>query len=123
MAANTTSFSHTEQYYESIKNNPQKLTEFLRNFPKGGDLHNHESGATLAENLLRYASKDNLCINPSTYTVFVNPKCENRNILNNAIQDPPFYDAVVDAWSMRHFHVGVESGHDHFFKTFQKFSY
>jgi len=118
----TTSFANVERYFESIKADQQKLTAFLYAMPKGGDLHNHESGATYAENLLDYASNDNFCINRATYTAEINPKCESQNLLNNAIKDPVFRDELIDAWSMRHFQGEKESGHDHFFSTFQKFS-
>src|SRR5208337_5269739 len=31
------------------------------------------------------------------------------------------YDQLIDAWSMRNWHPAEESGHDHFFATFEKF--
>lgn len=117
-----TSENKAERYFEMIKNNPQQLHLFLRDFPKGGDLHNHQSGATFAENLMRYALNDSLCINRETYTAFVDASCKEQDLLKNAIQDIHFYDALIDAWSMRHFIVSKESGHDHFFNTFGKFN-
>jgi adenosine deaminase len=38
-----------------------------------------------------------------------------------AYQDHILYDQLVDAWSMRNWHREEESGHDHFFATFEKF--
>jgi hypothetical protein len=38
-----------------------------------------------------------------------------------AYQDPILYDQLIDAWSMRNWHPAEESGHDHFFATFEKF--
>jgi adenosine deaminase len=38
-----------------------------------------------------------------------------------ALQDPTLYGHLLDAFSMRQFHPGAESGHDHFFATFGKF--
>ncbi len=113
--------SQTERYFESIKSKPQKLAAFLAEMPKGGDLHNHASGATYAENMLRYAYADNLCVNRSTFTVFAKSNCHPDNLLNKAIQDVTFNDALIDAWSMRRFHTNAESGHNHFFATFEKF--
>lgn len=111
----------TERYFEAIKTNPHKLTVFLQSMPKGGDLHNHESGATYAENMIKYAYNDNLCVDGATLAVFANPHCESQFLLNNAVKDPEFYDKIIDAWSMRHFIPSKETGHDHFFSTFGKF--
>ncbi len=38
-----------------------------------------------------------------------------------ALQDPTLYGHLLDAFSMRQFIPGTESGHDHFFATFGKF--
>jgi adenosine deaminase len=120
--ASPVSEQKTEQYYQSVKANSDSLKAFLQAMPKGGDLHNHESGATYAENLIKYAYNDNLCLNQSTYAVYFNSKCESQDLLNNAIKDPTVYDNIIDAWSMQHFTSSKETGHDHFFQTFGKFS-
>ena len=39
----------TARYFASIRNNPSLLLAFLADMPKGGDLHNHLSGAIYAE--------------------------------------------------------------------------
>ena len=119
--AQTVGEEQTAQVFERIKNNPAKLSSFLKAMPKGGDLHNHISGASYAENLVKYAEQDNLCVNSKTYTVSVNPACESQHLLNNAVKDPTYFDAIIDAWSMRHFYAGLETKHDHFFATFGKF--
>lgn len=113
--------SATARYFDSIKTQPQKIHQFLWAMPKGGDLHNHESGASYAENLIHYGLNDHLCVNPDTYAVSVNAGCKTENLLTNAVKDPVYYDAILDAWSMRHANVLKESGHDHFFATFSKF--
>ena len=125
---NTTTFADTDTsnktslYFDFIKTNPKKLAHFLWTMPKGGDLHNHLSGASYAENLVNYAQHDQLCIDPNNYTVSNNPACEIQNWLNNAIETPDFYDSLIENWSMRHYPKESESGHDHFFATFNKFS-
>lgn len=112
----------TEHYFNAIKNSPELLTLFMQNMPKGGDLHNHESGATYAENLIKYAINDNLCVNRSTYAVLADSNCAKQDLLENAVQDPTFKDNLIDAWSMRHFIESTPtSGHDHFFAAFSKF--
>ncbi|RDI42571.1 adenosine deaminase family protein [Aquicella lusitana] len=121
VAAQSSLESSVENYFESIQSSPHALSVFLRSMPKGGDLHNHASGATYAENLIRYAKNDDLCINRQTYAVFADAQCTASDRLDTVVTDPALYDAVIDAWSMRHFVAGKESGHDHFFATFGKF--
>ena len=52
------------QRLESIKEQPLQLRQFLQRMPKGGDLHNHLSGAVYAESYLRWAAEDGKCIDP-----------------------------------------------------------
>lgn len=114
--------SRTESYFASISNDHKKQEQFLLEMPKGGDLHNHPSGAAYAENLLRYAYNDNLCVSADSYMVYSDPNCPSSSLLDNAVKDPSFKDALIDAWSMRHFgDKKAESGHDHFFASFSKF--
>ncbi len=110
----------TDKHFEQIKSNPKRLEAFLYQMPKGGDLHNHESGSSFPENLLRYAKNDSLCINRETFTTYTG-SCSAEDLLNNADADANFYHAIVDAWSLHEFVPGKESGHDHFFATFGKF--
>jgi adenosine deaminase len=109
-------------YFESIKTNPQKLLALLKAMPKGGDLHNHLSGASYAEKMIHYANKDQLCINRQTFAVLEKTGCDPQSQLANARKNIVFYQQVIDAWSMRNFHDKRESGHDHFFSTFVKFA-
>ncbi len=39
-------------YLDAVRDKPPLLLAFLRRFPKGGDLHNHLSGAVYAESLI-----------------------------------------------------------------------
>lgn len=119
--AATPSETAAGKYLASVLDQPQKVRKFMRDMPKGGDLHHHASGSTFAENMIKYAANDNLCVNRSTFAVFANSQCREQDLLNNAIQDIEFYDGLLDAWSMHHFMGGDETGHDHFFNTFSKF--
>jgi adenosine deaminase len=123
---NTSAMAHpqsaTEKYFSSIKNNPDKLQRFLHAMPKGGDIHTHLAGASLAENMFKYAKNDNLCVDEKTFAVSSNPQCTQQDLLDVAIQNPTEDDEIIDAWSMRHFQPGKESRHDHFFNTFKKYS-
>jgi adenosine deaminase len=103
--------------FEAILGDPLNLAAFLKGMPKGGDLHNHLSGAVYAETLLTWARADGDCINTTTHAAVAS--------CGTGTQATPssgsFYDAIVRAWSMKDFVAGAESGHDHFFATFGKF--
>ena len=60
LAAADTPEAVTARRFASIRNNPPLLLAFLREMPKGGDLHNHLSGAVYAESYLRWAAEDKL---------------------------------------------------------------
>ena len=53
-------------YLKSIQHEPELLLPFLREMPKGGDLHNHLGGAVYAEDLIDYAAQDKLCVDRPT---------------------------------------------------------
>jgi hypothetical protein len=113
----------TAQHFQAIRNQPSLLMDFLKQMPKGGDLHNHLSGAVYAESFIRWAVQDGLCVDGNTATL-VPPPCDpakDRQPAAVAFQDPGLYSRLLDAFSMRGWLPGVESGHDHFFATFGKF--
>ncbi|PRW63811.1 adenosine deaminase family protein [Actinopolyspora mortivallis] len=110
------------QYLDEIRSQPEKLTEFARAMPKGGDLHNHLSGAVSTESLIRYAAEDGRCIDAETMQSSLAPCTEGQRPASDAVSDPEFRRQVIEAWSMEGFEPGgEESGHDHFFATFGKF--
>jgi adenosine deaminase len=114
------------RYMESARNQPPLLLAFLRRMPKGGDLHNHLSGAIYAESWIDYAAEDGLCIDHTT-SFLIAPPCDpcekyaNKPAIACAYKDHVLYNQIIDAWSMRNWSRGEESGHDHFFATFDKF--
>jgi hypothetical protein len=113
----------TARHFETIRNQPSLLMDFLHQMPKGGDLHNHLSGAVYAESFIRWAVEDGLCIDGNTATL-VSPPCDpakDKQPAAAALQDTGLYGRLLDAFSMRGWLPGVESGHDHFFATFGKF--
>ena len=130
-AASAQSAANAEQrtvrYFDSIRRQPSLQLAFLRDMPKGGDLHNHLAGALYAENLIDYAASDNLCVDRTT-SMLSAPPCEDscekftsRPTIRCAYGDHVLYNSIVDAWSMRNWEPGEESGHDHFFASFDKF--
>ncbi len=52
----------TSRYLDSVRQEPLLLLAFLREIPKGGDLHNHLAGAIYAETLIDFAAKVGLCV-------------------------------------------------------------
>jgi adenosine deaminase len=111
---------------KSARSNPQLLRRFLEAMPKGGDLHNHLSGAVYGESFLRFAAADKLCIDTQQLIIAARPPadCDSKPGLveaSKALTDAALNQQMLDAMSMRQFRPVAESGHDHFFRTFGKF--
>jgi adenosine deaminase len=124
----------TANAFASAQVNPLRLRAFLFLMPKGGDLHNHLSGAVYAESWIRAAVDDHLCIDIATnsftkgeaqaYGAGLQAACgPGQAPAIQAYEDQHLHDALVNAFSMRGFVTssGV-TNHDHFFATFSKFS-
>jgi hypothetical protein len=114
------------RYLDSIRRQPPLLLAFLHDMPKGGDLHNHIDGAIYAEDLIDWAASDNFCVDRTTSQLIAPPcdSCEHytpKPGIRCAYDDHILYNQIIDAWSMRNWRPGDESGHDHFFATFDKF--
>jgi len=122
--------------FNLIRNFPALERAFLYRMPKGGDIHNHLSGAVLAESYIKWASQLGFCVctaqkcgNDEQYSIVMpaqSPPACNSAIglapIAQATRKPSFYNAVIDALSMRNFvSTGPTSGHDHFFAAFGKF--
>jgi hypothetical protein len=112
---------------DSVRHEPPVLLAFLRDMPKGGDLHNHLSGAIYAESFIDFAVEDGLCVDRTT-SILIAPPCDatcdrynSKPAVRCAYNDQVLYNSIVDAWSMRNWERGSDSGHDHFFATFDKF--
>lgn len=110
-----------------LKEQPPELTAFLRAMPKGGDIHSHLSGAVYAENYLKWAAADGVCVDEAALAL-APPPCA------PAARKPPVtdlfagktktgltVDRLIDALSVRNFHIYSHSGHDQFFRTFAAF--
>lgn len=101
---------------------PPSLREFLYAMPKGGDLHDHLSGAVYAETYLELARRDGMCIDVPRLTIVpCTPAADGLVPAERAFTDPTLYSAILDAMSMRQFRPIMQSGHDHFFATFGRF--
>lgn len=112
----------TIQVFNRIKNNPLTLYMFLIDMPKGGDLHNHASGAVYAENLLRYAKAENICIDKKSFSAIPRAVCSSDWKVGRIENNSDLYRTVINAWSMNNFIPDNQaSGEQHFFDTFYKF--
>ena len=118
---------------DAQRSSPLDLHAFLEKMPKGGDLHNHLTGAIFAETWIAESAADHLCVNPTTY-VLTKPDSLTRTAppqavcpagevaAASALDNPDLYSRMVDAYSMRGFVARQgDSGHDHFFNSFGKF--
>ena len=119
------SAARTARYFNAVRGEPGLLLDFVARMPKGGDLHNHLSGAVYAESYVTYAAADGDCVDLSTLSL-VRPPCDDsahRLPASGALSNEALRNRLIDAWSMRNFHPtpGDRSAHDHFFATFGKF--
>ena len=115
------------------KQGPLALHEFLLGMPKGADLHVHLVGAVYAENFIRAAAEDGLCVDTKALSFAKPPAGGCPRVLGQMsatellghIQtsgNQALYDKLIDSFSMRGF-VPSEgwTGHDQFFSTFDHF--
>lgn len=122
-SAGITPEQKTAQFFESIRTSPPQQWAFLLKMPKGGDLHNHLSGAIYAESFIRWAAENKLCVNTTTLVLSQLP-CDpaaGQTYAEAALSSPVFYRQLIDAWSMRYWQFSGQNGHDRFFDTFGKF--
>ncbi len=107
----------TAQRFERAKASEPQLIAFLKEMPKGADLHNHVSGAVYAETYLDAAIQCNGYFDPKTGTFTANQASGSvpaSNLRSNARLASQFLDLA----SMRSFLAAVGRGHDHFFAAF-----
>ena len=115
--------ARTENYFESIRGNPNQLLPFLLQMPKGGDLHIHLTGSIYAESFIRWSAAHGDCVDPQHANFSAGPCTPPAVPVANALADQGLYNRIVDAISMRNWQLSGQSGHDHFFDTFGKFAF
>src|SRR6059058_3414365 len=87
----------TAHRFEELRTDPLLLHRFLEEMPKGGDLHEHLSGAVYAETYLTWAMQDGLCVDRVNLT-FAPPPCNAPLVPANAmIADSALYSQMIDA--------------------------
>jgi len=111
----------TARRLDELRTDPLLLRRFLEELPKGGDLHEHLSGAVYAETYLDWAMHDGLCIDRAKLAI-VPPPCDAPLVSATTLpSDSHLYGQLIDAMSMRNYKPAVENGHDRFFATFGRF--
>src|SRR5215469_445931 len=87
------------RYLESVRKSPPLAMAFLRDMPKGGDLHNHLGGAINAEDLIDFAAQDKLCVENASLSLLpdsCDSSCDKglaKRAVKCAYHDQDFYSA------------------------------
>ncbi|MFA5959930.1 MAG: adenosine deaminase [Tatlockia sp.] len=110
-------------YFDQIKSEPNALYAFLKDMPKGGELHYHLTGGAYPEYMLQLAAKGDFCLNPDTFRMIKTDASSCQGVsASKLLRMPALYDKTVRAWSFKDFiESKSESNHDHFFASFYKF--
>src|SRR5262249_44503903 len=122
LAAGDPAEAATARRLAAIRNQPLALEAFLREMPKGGDLHNHFTGSIYAESYIRWAADDQMCVVVATFTLASGP-CDaatGRPPASAVMQNSTLYNQTIDAMSMRGWPANT-NGHQHFFQAFGRF--
>ncbi|KTD06015.1 adenosine deaminase [Legionella gratiana] len=114
--------ANVQSHFDQIKNEPNSLYAFFKDMPKGGELHYHLAGGAYPETMLELASKEDYCLDTATLKVSHNSTGCNEIDTKSLLNQPDIYANTVKSWSMKDFVPGKESGHDHFFNSFDKFN-
>lgn len=134
----------TAAWLEAHRDSPILLRSFVQRMPKGGDIHNHLSGAIYAESYLAWAAAEDFCIqtkrgerrlvkciklmDSKAWEVDIGEFCRksgasDSNIVcvADALDDARLYNRLVDWMSTRNLAFAGQSGHDQFFAAFSAF--
>jgi adenosine deaminase len=121
--ASSTPEQNAAAHMTSIQGDATQLTAFLTQMPKGGDLHHHLSGAVYAETYLGWATTAKDCLETAAGSYYLSiDDCAYSGDVAIPASTAPLYTQAVEAMSMLSFvATPSESGHDHFFSTFDLF--
>jgi adenosine deaminase len=123
-----TAVAEYDELIRQTRERQPELAEALRLFPKGGDLHNHLSGAIMPEDYLALAISEGDCYSaenqdhPEVKTLSPGPVCS-YPAQPVAAADEKERENILKSLSMYQFpYPDIQSGHDQFFATFPRFS-
>lgn len=106
--------------FDEVAESPARLRIFLQAMPKGADLHNHLSGGVYAEDYISWAAQARYCVDAAEPRLVPPPCPAARAVSGLGERDPFAFAALVDGLSTRGL-PRETSGHDQFFKTFDRF--
>jgi adenosine deaminase len=109
-----------DRQLRSLRDDTSRLYELLRALPKGGDLHNHTSGAITTEKLIAWGAEDGACVDKSNFSAS-NPCAAMTTPLSEAKPGTELFEEVLAAWSMESFEGSLLEAHQHFFDAFAKY--
>jgi adenosine deaminase len=111
--AGPTPEARTAARFDAIVKDRAQLRLFLRAMPKGGDLHNHLSGAAYAEDFLAWADEGGLCVTTGNLPAIVAGPCDapgKASAKGLGKTNPALYSRAVNALSMRSYNPGRRRG-------------
>lgn len=121
-----TTEANVSALFDKVVEDPALLRVFLRDMPKGGDLHNHASGTPYAEEYLAWAAERDYCVTAEP-AMISEPPCDaatEEPARDLMYRNPALHERLVNALSVRELISGVDvghSGHNQFFASFNKF--
>jgi len=120
----TLSAQTVNDYFQKIRTNEGELTAFISQMPKGGDLHNHYSGAVYAESYISWLIDKDYCINPQTLEISGNcyQGWTKFSILKQTGELNNYTQKLLKYWSVKDYSEADGSAEQHFFSTFGNFS-
>lgn len=114
----------TAAYFDAALASPPRLRAFLQAMPKGGDVHSHLSGAVYAEDYLRWAGEDGMCLQREDARL-VAPPCDGSARVAVDEAALPLYGRAIDTMSVRGYERGVGDPlvpvEQRFFSAFDRF--
>lgn len=109
-------------YFVKARQNQAELVAFLHKMPKGADLHNHPAGAVYGETLVRLAAEQGLYFDREN-KAFTKDLSAGSHFTPDELRETYWKTGeVLEAVSLRNLHLSGESGHDHFFRSFDRFT-
>jgi adenosine deaminase len=108
----------TSAHFEAIRHDQNELRAFFLAMPKGGDLHNHLTGAVYAEDVIDISARHGIYVDPSTTMLYANATIPGLVPVSSAYDNATLYTNLVDSWSMRDYPENTGSGRQWFFRMF-----
>ena len=120
------SAQNISDYFQHIRDNEAELIAFISQMPKGGDLHNHYSGAVYAESYIDWVIEKDFWIDTQTLAVARDTKDSGTwikfSVLSNQGKLDLYKQKLLQLWSTKDYYQTEIAPEQHFFNTFPAFS-